>query len=438
MNKDLNITEEEYKEINAVDDDSIKVNKKNIGKVSINILKYFIFLTQKSIVLLSKIFQSEKQDKNKRKLPSSIKTRGESEKDREIKVLENLYSKKLNKDYIDKLSIILYSSKNKTDYPQKRNNLQKTIYKYDDKNELYLTLPKLRNKNRNQNAINNNFNAYLKTDTTEYTTDKVTNNILTKQYSEEDDILDENIKEILYDNENGDEEDEKGKILYDRLKTKYDIFENEENNNTERNYKSLPKINKKKNKKNKKQIPSEYKLIATPQQISEFDYNLGKSFINGNLRYLTRKQKEKLAYIAELNLFNSIDRIKEKTDIIKEIKTGSQNRKTILMPIDFFKYDASKWKKISNEKNKNLNNIAIHELNDKNREKLNSMRDYINKLNVDAFIADKEVNKTISNINNFLTRYGVDAINSRRDSKSSTRSIRLLSKSKNEKIKNEE
>ena len=252
--------------------------------------------------------------------------------------------------------------------------------------------------------------------------------------------MDQNIKEILYDNDNGDEEDEKGKILYDRLKTKYDIFENEENNNTQRNYKSLPKINKnKKNKKNKKQIPSEYKLIATPQQISEFDYNLGKSFINGNLRYLTRQQKEKLAYIAELNVFNSINRIKEKTDIIKEIKTGSQNRKTILMPIDFFKYDAVKWKKISNEKNKNLNNIVIHELNDKNREKLNGMRDYINKLNVDAFIADKEVNKTISNINNFLSRYGVDATtSSRRNSGVSNRSIKLLSKAKNEKTKTED
>ena len=305
---------------------------------------------------------------------------------------------------------------------------------------MYLTLPKLRNKNGNKNAINNNFNAYLKTDTTEYTTDKVTNNILTKQYSEEDDdILDQNIKDILYDNDNGDEEDEKGKILYDRLKTKYDIFENEENNSTQKNYKSLPKINKnKKNKKNKKQIPSEYKLIATPQQISEFDYNLGKSFINGNLRYLTRQQKEKLAYIAELNLFNSIDRIKEKTDIIKEIKTGSQNRKTILMPIDFFKYDAVKWKKISNEKNKNLNNIVIHELNDKNREKLNGMRDYINKLNEDAFIADREVNKTISNINNFLSKYGVEAINSRRNSGVSNRSIKLLSKTKNEKTKTED
>ena len=304
---------------------------------------------------------------------------------------------------------------------------------------MYLTLPKLRNKNGNKNAINNNFNTYLKTETTEYTNDKVTNNILTKQYSEEDDdILDQNIKEILYDNDNDDEEDEKGKILYDRLKTKYDIFENEENNSTQKNYKSLPKINKNKKTKKNKQIPSEYKLIATPQQISEFDYNLGKSFINGNLRYLTRQQKEKLAYIAELNLFNSIDRIKEKTDIIKEIKTGSQNRKTILMPIDFFKYDAVKWKKISNEKNKNLNNIVIHELNDKNREKLNGMRDYINKLNVDAFIADKEVNKTISNINNFLSRYGVDVATSRRNSGVSNRSIKLLSKQKNEKTKIED
>ena len=34
MNKDLNITEEEYKEINALDDDSIKVNK-NLKNVSL-------------------------------------------------------------------------------------------------------------------------------------------------------------------------------------------------------------------------------------------------------------------------------------------------------------------------------------------------------------------------------------------------------------------
>ena len=40
MNKDLNITEEEYKEINAMDDDSIKVNK-NLKKVSLKKIKIF-------------------------------------------------------------------------------------------------------------------------------------------------------------------------------------------------------------------------------------------------------------------------------------------------------------------------------------------------------------------------------------------------------------
>lgn len=49
MNKDLNITEEEYKEINAIDDDSIKVNRKNLGRVSINKLKIFLFLLFRSL-----------------------------------------------------------------------------------------------------------------------------------------------------------------------------------------------------------------------------------------------------------------------------------------------------------------------------------------------------------------------------------------------------
>jgi hypothetical protein len=43
MNKDLNITEEEYKEINAMDDDSIKVNK-NLKKVSLKKIKIFFFI----------------------------------------------------------------------------------------------------------------------------------------------------------------------------------------------------------------------------------------------------------------------------------------------------------------------------------------------------------------------------------------------------------
>ena len=152
---------------------------------------------------------------------------------------------------------------------------------------------------------------------------------------------------------------------------------------------------------------------------------------------MTKGQKEKLGYIAELNIFNSIDRLKEKNTMIKEMKYGEQNKKKILMPIDFFKYDEKKWKKISIERNKNYNDIAINELNDKNKEKLNIMREKINKLNVDALTVDKEVNKTINNINYFLSKYGFDTA-SRSLSSSSSKSIKYQNSKKREKKSSEE
>ena len=371
-----------------------------------------------------KIFENKERKHNlKKSMPFPyLKSKGEYEKDREIRIIEGLAGKKLSKDYIDKLTVLLYNSKNKENYSKKRNNINKAIYKLDENNELSLTLPKL-NKNK-KIAANNN---YAKTETTEYSNNKPTSNPSPKEIYDDDDILNESIKEILYDNEDiknknkKKEEEEKGKILFEQLKTKYegfDLGQSGENTNTENNiidkklkYKSLPKLKK-------KQIPSEYKLIATPQQISEFDYNLGKSFVNGNLKYLTKFQKEKLAYIAELNIFNSIDRLKEKNGMIKEIKYGNKNKKTILMPIDLFKYNAEKWKQISYERNKNYNNIIINDLNKENTEKLDIMKDKINILNIDALMAEKEVNKTINNINNFIGKYGMDTA-SRRPSRKS-------------------
>ena len=44
MNNDLNLTEEEYKQINAVEeDDSIKINNRNIRRVS-NILYIYFYI----------------------------------------------------------------------------------------------------------------------------------------------------------------------------------------------------------------------------------------------------------------------------------------------------------------------------------------------------------------------------------------------------------
>jgi hypothetical protein len=379
--------------------------------------------------------------------PPNYKSRVESKEDREIRILESFYMKKLSKDYVDRLTVLLYNSKNKNNYSQKRNNIKKTIYKFDDNNLLYLTLPKLKKfKNKDAKPVTNNIsNINTKTETTEYTnTNKISSKPSPKKQNENsEEILDENIKEILYDNETMDKKDKKkGKILFEQLKTKYNLFDYEINNNNNSNYiydnnnfkqklKNLPKISK------KKQIPAEYKLIATPQQISEFDYLLGRSFINGNLRYLTKKQRENLAYIAELDYFNSVDKLKEKSNIIKEMKYGNQSKKKLLMPIDIFKYDKKKWEKIYNEQNNNNNHVVIADLNEKNKEKLDNMNEKINKLNIDAFVADKEVNKVINNINYFLNRYGVDN-NSSRQSYSSNKSIKHQNSKKREKRMSEE
>ena len=219
------------------------------------------------------------------------------------------------------------------------------------------------------------------------------------------DELNENIKEILYESDNMDKyEEEKGKLLFEKLKTRYNNFDMKISKS-----KSKDK-NKRKNwsKIKKRNIPSDYQLIATPQQISEFDYNLGQAFIKGNFRFLTNKQKENLGYIGELNLFSSINRIKEKQNMIKELKGERSKGKNVLLPIDVFKYDAEKWKKYTKEKNKNNNDVVIKDLNEKNKIKLDNMKEYIDKLNSDANSYDKDVTNIINNIDNFLDKYGCD------------------------------
>jgi hypothetical protein len=71
---------------------------------------------------MHKIFENNEKNKNSKKKGSPfpmLKSRGESEKDRELRILEGFLGKKLSKNYIDKLTVLLYNSKNKLNYSEK-------------------------------------------------------------------------------------------------------------------------------------------------------------------------------------------------------------------------------------------------------------------------------------------------------------------------------
>ncbi len=353
--------------------------------------------------------------------------------------MDSFFEKRFSKDYIDKLTTLLYNSRNKKDYSIKRKNLKQAIFKLDENERFYLTLPKLIINKDNKKGFANKQEIigtnYTKTETTEYTNNKLMStekdNKDNNFYKKEENPLDENIKEIFYDQDIMDkEEEEKGKFLYEKLKTRYNNFDI---NNSSRKSNSNKKGRKNLSKIKKRNIPSDYQLIATPEQISEFDYYLGQAFKKGNFRFLTNKQKENLGYIGELNLFHSMNRIKEKQNMIKEMKNDKKNGKKILLPIDVFKYNAEKWKKYSYEKNRNNNDVVINELNEKNKNKLDDMKEYINKLNTEAYSADKDVNNIINNIDIFLDKYGTEKNENitRKNSRASEFSVKTVRNKKN-------
>ena len=352
--------------------------------------------------------------------------------------MDSFFEKRFSKDYIDKLTTLLYNSRNKKDYSIKRKNLKQAIFKLDENERFYLTLPKLIIDKDNKKGFANKQEIigtnYTKTETTEYTNNKLMStekdNKDNNFYKKEENPLDENIKEIFYDQDIMDkEEEEKGKFLYEKLKTRYNNFDI---NNSSRKSNSNKKGRKNLSKIKKRNIPSDYQLIATPEQISEFDYYLGQAFKKGNFRFLTNRQKENLGYIGELNLFYSMNRIKEKQNMIKEMKNDKKNGKKILLPIDVFKYNAEKWKKYSYEKNRNNNDVVINELNEKNKNKLDDMKEYINKLNTEAYSADKDVNNIINNIDIFLDKYGTEKNENitRKNSRASEFSVKTVKNKK--------
>ena len=314
----------------------------------------------------------KKFEKNKK---IKIKEMKEIEKEKEIEKLENYYlnTKKLDVNYIEKMSNLMYNSKDKN-YPIKRKNMDHTIFSYDDKNNLYLTLDEFfKEQNKDKIYINKN---------------KIKNKKSIKKDNSKN-INKENEKNIFLDL--ADNEQEK---LYEILKTK----ENFSQFNTSVNF-----------------IPMNQKYFSTQTSQSDInpflnnnltDYNnTSSSQTNLNTKYenlnksnnfplktfnnletyffnpkkLTVNQRKQMTYLGELTVFKDIRKIREKNKILNHIH--NRDKKEILPLIDVFHYDKKRWenKRIEEDINK-FNEVQDEKNFQKRKENISNMVNDTNKI----------------------------------------------------------
>ena len=366
--------------------------------------------------MLNKIFISKRMNKNnfaplKSKVLSSGYDRIDFERDRKIKLLENLFSLKLDKDHIDKSSLLLYNCKKTKNYPLKRLYLKETVYNYDEDNNLYITFPKfnsvgkkLKDKSKTIECLPMKAKNYFITDKNTLDDDENIED-LRKKINEDLENNNYNYKyNTISNNEDTDEEDKRGKLLYKLLKTKYTKNDKSYENNGD----YFPRILN----KNKEEL-------SMLKRISDVDPMLGRKIYENRVKSLTKKQKLDLLYLSELEILNSMDKLNTKRDLLNKSKNSSSNsRKKKLLIKDLFHYDKKKWK-LNYDKKMNENEAIINELNEKNKEKLSHLKSTIDKLEYEKMKTEIDVQETINNINLFLEKNGTSLnIRNMRENKS--------------------
>jgi len=314
----------------------------------------------------------KKFEKNKK---IKIKEMKEIEKEKEIEKLENYYlnTKKLDVNYIEKMSNLMYNSKDKN-YPIKRKNMEHTIFSYDDKNNLYLTLDEFfKEQNKDKIYINKN---------------KIKNKKSIKKDNSKN-INKENEKNIFLDL--ADNEQEK---LYEILKTK----ENFSQFNTSVNFipmnqkyyspqttesdinpifnNNLTNYNNTINTQTNLNTQSENFNRSNNLPLKTFN-NLETYFFNP--KKLTVNQRKQMTYLGELTVFKDIRKIREKNKILNHIH--NRDKKEILPLIDVFHYDKKRWenKRIEEDINK-FNEVQDEKNFQKRKENISNMVNDTNKI----------------------------------------------------------
>ena len=223
----------------------------------------------------------------------------------EENALKELYQatvKKLDDNYKNRLSLLLYNGNNVDNYYSKRVNLDKVVYKYD-KDKLYITLSNFNNKTKSSSV--KAMSKYKNNNSVQNFTENMSNVIT-------NDTNNINNSEYLF-------KDRKQKIS---TKANYEKFQDE------RFEREINKLLLNENKKLSKKLEN-YIFKKLSQQYN-FMKEDKKNPIN-NIKLYSYKNKP-LFQGNKINI-KSIDNIKEKTDELRALK--SRNHKSYLSPIFF-------------------------------------------------------------------------------------------------------
>ena len=362
-------------------EEKLKIHKlKKVYYLLFNISNNIII--QNKTVFLEDIFHfKEKENINRIKLlKGKRKLRGETEKEYQIRLLENQsFNDKLDPNYVKKMSLILYDSINYKDYAKKRNNLNKTIYKDIGNNKLRLTFKKFPInliKTPIKNDLNKDNNKYKNEKSRNILFLTPSNKLYQNKFSEtkeKNNIFNENItikneiKEILYNDQEKISIQEE-KRIYNKIKPNFPYLKAKlikqlkspiftpltVNEFSKINLIKTPKISQIQNQNNS--------LLLQNKTKSTFFSNINIHNIFNTCNSLkVLRDKEKLNKEILSNKQELYKKIKEELNPVKELK---RKKKIYLSQYEVFHYNTKKWNQIRKEKEFNKD---IHEFNNINR-----------------------------------------------------------------------
>ena len=323
-----------------------------------------------------------------------------NEEEIQLKMLENLQPRKYKRDYVEKFVTLLHESKSlKHKYSLQRRKLRlSSINKSANKNKgIYITLPKI---NSNTPYINTNDNNNDKNTITfpQYLLDEEENkNDNNKNNNDYNSLLTDTVRDILHKDEINNQLDsykEREKLLYEFLKTKKKFH-----TQNRRNLYSSTEVNQ---LNYNSPINEKRHNFLSPKFLRNFDTSLAKTIERKNAKLLTDNQVKKLYYISELKLFDSLDEIRRKNKMLKEIKNCESKR--YLNNIDMFKYDKDKWNKKRQELNKNINEIMFNKFDKENKRYLLQMKKGVDKVQDNANCIQKDLGKLFTDVNDFIQK----------------------------------